>query len=105
MSVDEHVCVCRGSTKHGLEGAWHDGPDSAVVEVKSLPASFLQAPTSYAKIPIPSSWYDIIDIEFKFRTEDLNGTILYAPGSNKVDFFRIYLENGKLYTKWNLGSG
>ena len=82
-----------------------EGTHSAVVEVKSLPASFLQTPTSYAKIPIPSSWYDTIDIEFKFRTEDLNGTILYAPGSNKVDFFRIYLENGKLYTKWNLGSG
>ena len=107
--------------------------------MKSLPASFLQTPISYAKIPIPSSWYDTIDIEFKFRTEDLNGTILYAPGSNKVqsfeicfftmtisqfhknhkihnfkflfynsdkvDFFRIYLENGKLFTKWNLGSG
>ena len=25
--------------------------------------------------------------------------------SDKVDFFRIYLENGKLFTKWNLGSG
>ena len=62
---------------------------SAVVEVKSLPASFLQTPISYAKIPIPSSWYDTIDIEFKFRTEDLNGTILYAPGSNKVQSYEI----------------
>ena len=32
------------------------------------------------------------DIEFKFRTEDLNGTILYAPGSNKDQSCEIWIQ-------------
>ena len=79
--------------------------DTAMVIVKSLPAQFLQTPLSMAKIPIPSSWYDKIDLQFKFRTLDSQGTILYAPGSNGVDYFKVYLEDGYILAEWNLGSG
>lgn len=78
----------------------------AMVHVKSLPAQFIHAPLSFAKMPIPSSWYNKIELQFKFRTDDSsNGTLLYVGGSNNVDFFKIQLENELLIVEWNLGSG
>jgi len=79
--------------------------DTAMVIVKSLPAQFLQTPLSMAKIPIPSFWYDSIELSFKFRTFDSEGTILYVPGSNGIDYFRVYIKNQQILTEWNLGSG
>ena len=78
----------------------------AMVHVKTLPAQFLHTPLSMAKVAIPSSWYNAMEIQFKFRTADAsNGTLFYIGGSNNVDFFKIQLNNGKLTVEWNLGSG
>ena len=72
----------------------------ATVSIKPFPDKTVTPPYNHEFENLESDWMarSVNDIEFKFRTEDLNGTILYALGSNKVDFFRIYLENGKLYT-------
>lgn len=79
--------------------------DSVRIFVKSLPAQFTQTPISMAKMVVPNTWYEEVNLTMKFETMTPNGILLFVPGSNKVDYLKLEIIAGRVVMEWNLGSG